>query len=142
MRSIKSMLPILLALGLAGGGHALADPPQSSPAPNEAGHPSAASQPPPLAEWDRQLDADDYGVRESASQRLAEAGKPAVPGLAQPHGGKPGGVRGAIQILRRLLGSKDMATGPRPGRHWKGLRLANGPRPLTAPRRRWHPSPT
>lgn len=59
----------------------------------------------------RQLDADKFGERQAASQKLAEAGRSAIAPLAEVArtGSREAGGR-AVEILKKHLQSKDEAT--------------------------------
>ena len=72
------------------------------------GSPPTAEQ---IAKWTAQLEADDYAVREKATEELTEAGKAAIPVLekALTAGGPETGVR-VLSILGKHYKSDDEGT--------------------------------
>lgn len=71
----------------------------------------ADDNPADVAGWIAQLDSDDYGKREQATRRLAEAGASAIPGLIEAATGASLEVTvRAVDILRELASVDDVVT--------------------------------
>jgi hypothetical protein len=83
-------------------------------APAIAAAPAAPAQAPSgdeIAQWIRQLDADEFSAREAAQAKLAAAGKAAVAELAKAAVGDSLEVTvRAIDVLKKLYQSSDQAT--------------------------------
>ena len=106
--SLRTLFAVSLTAGLAVAAAARADdaPNAAGPSAPAAGATDQTTSDAQIAQWIRELDSDLFATRQSAAQKLFEAGQPAIKAVSEAAGSQSLEVATqAIEILRRMLHS-------------------------------------